>query len=124
MIKLQLSISGAADPVQELHSLYSELVGDNDLMRAKVSLLTAPQRPGDMGVEEVIRMLVEPGLVAAVSSCITAWITRRAHLRIIVEGPSGSADISVDGHIKPAIVDSVTRAIESAVGSSGDEASG
>ncbi|WP_157227463.1 effector-associated constant component EACC1 [Nocardia asiatica] len=123
MTELHLYVSGADDTVHELNSLYRHLVEDDELLKVRKAVVHAPPRGDDMGSEEVIRLVLEPSVTAALSACVTAWITRKSRLRITVKGPGGSAEIEVDGHVKPATIDTVARAIEIAVGSEKGETS-
>ncbi|MEV6218853.1 hypothetical protein [Nocardia sp. NPDC051833] len=123
MVELNFMISHADDAAAEIDSLYKNIVEDDSVLKIKKSISRAQLNADDMGAEDVIRLILEPSVTAALSACVTAWITRKSRLRIKVVGPGGMAEIDVNGHVKPSTIETVTRAIEVAVGSEASETS-
>jgi hypothetical protein len=62
----------AEDEAAALHSLYSAVLEDDDLRRARKSLVTGQPREGEMGAEDIIRLVLDTDIVSAVASCLTA----------------------------------------------------
>jgi hypothetical protein len=113
---LRIAIAGARDDLDELHSLYEEILDDDGLRPVRKSIEHGRPSEGEMGAEEIIKLVLDPDMITAVSSCVTAWLTaRRSRLRVVIQGEGGSASVDAEG---PDAVteETVTQALEAASG--------
>ncbi|WP_157124999.1 effector-associated constant component EACC1 [Nocardia pseudovaccinii] len=125
MCEFRLSISDSEDDIEELHDLYEAIREDYELVGVRASLVHAPVPDGAMGVEDVLRLVLDnPGLDAAVSTCVTAWLATRKsrRLKIIVRADK-SVEIQADG-IKDIAPEDVARVLNIARGEHRDETAG
>ena len=119
---LRIGITGTDDDVAELHSLYEAILEDGELRPARKSLEEGRPAPGEMGLDEIVRLALDADLITAVASCITAWLTaKRGRLHVVVQGPGGSARIDAEG-TEAVTRESVSQALELATGRPNGEA--
>lgn len=114
-----LFVAGAADDTAELHALYSVIAEDDELRPMHKKLVPGQPVSGQMGAEDIIRIILDPATVAAFSMCICAWLnSRRSKLRLIVKEPGNSRQVEIvaDG-VKAVTAETVQRALEIARGS-------
>ncbi|MFI9511201.1 hypothetical protein [Nocardia sp. NPDC052566] len=113
-MELLIAVDAADDDVAELHSLYQAIVEDDDLRPAGKRLEPGAPSEGELGAEEIIRMVIDSApLWTALSASFTAWLHMRTpRLRVKLTGPDGrTAEITASGGkaVDPA---HVTAAIE------------
>ena len=122
MTEFMFSITNAEDDAAELNDLYSAILDDRQLRAAKKSLAPGQPGAGQMGAEEVIRIVLEnPGFYTAASTCVSAWLaSRQSRLKVIIRA-NGSAEIEADG-INPITATVVEQALNAARKEQGDEA--
>ncbi|RJO72958.1 hypothetical protein D5S18_21995 [Nocardia panacis] len=99
-MELVVTVSEAEDDVEELHSLYSALLEDDELRSARKHLDPGAERPDTLGAEEVIRLVLDSmELFTALTTCLTAWLhMRKPRLRLRITRPDGiTAEITTSG---------------------------
>jgi hypothetical protein len=112
MTELSLSINASADDTSELQNLYSELVESDELQVVEKRLVRGQAGADELGGEDIVRLLLDPDLLSALATCVSAWIsTRKTTLRLLVRGTSKSVELEVDS-AKVITTDEVRRALE------------
>ncbi len=98
MGRLELLVENSADDEAVLRDLYDAIVDDASLRPAQKGLIAAQPKPGQMGAEDIISIVLNPDLVSALSACVTAWFaTRTSRLKLKVRGPAGGATLEFAG---------------------------
>ena len=77
--ELTVSTADAEDDAAALHSLYSAVLEDDYLTRARKSLVTGQPREGEMGAEDIIRLVLGTDLVRAPARTSVSCATGSAH---------------------------------------------
>lgn len=125
MTEYLISIAESDDDTYELHDLYRTILDDDELHEAGTSLITAAPRPGQLGADEWVRLVLDnPALDTAVSTCVTAWLATRKSRRLrIVLHAKGKIEIEADGVNAVSTAD-VLKALETVRGGQGDAPAG
>jgi len=99
-VELLVAVTASDDDIDELHSLYSAIVEDDEMRCAGKGLVRGATADATLGAEEIIRLVLDsPELWAAVSACVTAWLrARRPQLTVKLTASNGrTAQIAASG---------------------------
>ncbi|WP_433203990.1 effector-associated constant component EACC1 [Nocardia sp. CA-107356] len=99
-VELLVAVTASDDDVEELHSLYSAIIEDDDMLSAGKGVVRGEPGADTLGAEEIIRLVLDsPELWTAVSACVTAWLQiRKPNLKLKLTTRNGrTAEIDASG---------------------------